>query len=72
QKTKDIKVPVAISVFPHEIYQAPESWSKQAYPTILRFTGLRIQQRLRLVFIGKITRTILVLKHRKQKTSKFL
>ncbi|ATN05077.1 multidrug MFS transporter [Chryseobacterium indologenes] len=34
QKTKDIKVPVAISVFPHEIYQAPESWSKQAYPTL--------------------------------------
>jgi pimeloyl-ACP methyl ester carboxylesterase len=34
QKTKDIKVPVAISVFPHEIYQAPESWSKRAYPTL--------------------------------------
>ena len=34
QKTKDIKVPVAISVFPHEIYQAPESGSKQAYPTL--------------------------------------
>ncbi|MCC3217989.1 epoxide hydrolase [Chryseobacterium sp. X308] len=34
QKTKDIKVPVAISVFPHEIYRAPESWSKQAYPTL--------------------------------------
>ncbi|MBV8327668.1 epoxide hydrolase [Chryseobacterium sp.] len=34
QKTKDIKVPVAISVFPHEIYQAPETWSKKAYPTL--------------------------------------
>ncbi|OOG18774.1 multidrug MFS transporter [Sphingobacterium sp. CZ-UAM] len=34
QKTKTIKVPVAISVFPHEIYQAPESWSKAAYPTM--------------------------------------
>jgi len=34
QKTKDIKVPVAISVFPHEIYQAPESWSKAAYPSL--------------------------------------
>jgi pimeloyl-ACP methyl ester carboxylesterase len=34
QKTKDIKVPVAISVFPKEIYKAPESWSKQAYPTL--------------------------------------
>jgi len=34
QKTKDIKVPVAISVFPQEIYQAPESWSKAAYPSL--------------------------------------
>ncbi|WP_343558802.1 epoxide hydrolase family protein [Sphingobacterium sp.] len=34
QKTKTIKVPVAISVFPHEIYQAPESWSKAAYPSL--------------------------------------
>lgn len=34
QKTRDIKVPVAISVFPHEIYQAPESWSRQAYPSL--------------------------------------
>lgn len=34
QKTKDIKIPVAISVFPQEIYRAPESWSKEAYPTL--------------------------------------
>jgi pimeloyl-ACP methyl ester carboxylesterase len=34
QKTKDIKIPVAITVFPKEIYQAPESWSKQAYPSL--------------------------------------
>ncbi|CAM2146096.1 putative epoxide hydrolase [Pararobbsia alpina] len=34
QKTRDIKVPVAISVFPHEIYQAPKSWSEQAYPSL--------------------------------------
>ena len=34
QKTREIKVPVAISVFPHEIYRAPESWSKQAYPSL--------------------------------------
>ncbi|MBW9089053.1 alpha/beta fold hydrolase [Rhizobium wenxiniae] len=34
QKTKEINIPVAISVFPKEIYQAPESWSKQAYPTL--------------------------------------
>lgn len=34
QKTKEIKIPVGISVFPGEIYRAPESWSKQAYPTL--------------------------------------
>lgn len=34
QNTREIKVPVAISVFPHEIYRAPESWSKQAYPSL--------------------------------------
>ena len=34
QKTKEIKIPVAISVFPHEIYQAPQSWSEDAYPTL--------------------------------------
>jgi pimeloyl-ACP methyl ester carboxylesterase len=34
QKTQDIKIPVGISVFPKEIYKAPESWSKQAYPTL--------------------------------------
>lgn len=37
QKTKQIKVPVAISVFPHEIYRAPESWSRQAYPSLYYF-----------------------------------
>ena len=34
QKTNQIKVPVAISVFPGEIYRAPESWSRQAYPSL--------------------------------------
>ncbi|MBB3593916.1 pimeloyl-ACP methyl ester carboxylesterase [Rhizobium sp. BK529] len=34
QKTQDIKIPVGISVFPKEIYKAPESWSRQAYPTL--------------------------------------
>ncbi len=34
QKTKDIKIPVGITVFPKEIYRAPESWSRQAYPSL--------------------------------------
>jgi pimeloyl-ACP methyl ester carboxylesterase len=37
QKTYQIKVPVAITVFPHEIYRAPESWSRQAYPSLYYF-----------------------------------
>ena len=37
QKTDQIKVPVAITVFPHEIYRAPESWSRQAYPSLYYF-----------------------------------
>ena len=26
-------VPAAVSVFPRELYQAPRSWTEQAYPT---------------------------------------
>ena len=37
QKTADIKIPVAISVFPGEIYQAPRSWAERAYPNLLYF-----------------------------------
>ncbi|WP_276484818.1 epoxide hydrolase family protein [Paraflavitalea pollutisoli] len=37
QKTDQIKVPVAITVFPKEIYQAPESWSRKAYPSLYYF-----------------------------------
>jgi pimeloyl-ACP methyl ester carboxylesterase len=29
---KDITIPFAISVFPHELYQAPRSWAERAYP----------------------------------------
>jgi pimeloyl-ACP methyl ester carboxylesterase len=39
QKTDQIKVPVAITVFPHEIYGAPESWARQAYPSLYYFHG---------------------------------
>jgi pimeloyl-ACP methyl ester carboxylesterase len=34
QKTDTIKVPVGITVFPHEIYQAPKSWAQRAYPSL--------------------------------------
>ena len=31
---KDVKVPAAVSVFPRELYQAPRSWTEQAYPKL--------------------------------------
>jgi pimeloyl-ACP methyl ester carboxylesterase len=32
---KNVTVPFAISVFPHELYQAPRSWAERAYPNNL-------------------------------------
>ncbi|HEY4369809.1 MAG TPA: epoxide hydrolase [Steroidobacteraceae bacterium] len=37
QKTHDIKVPVAITVFPYEIYQTPKRWAERAYPSLYYF-----------------------------------
>jgi pimeloyl-ACP methyl ester carboxylesterase len=35
---KGIRIPVAVSAFPDEIYQAPESWTKRAFPTLLSYS----------------------------------
>jgi pimeloyl-ACP methyl ester carboxylesterase len=37
QMTSKITVPVAVTVFPGEIYQAPESWARRAYPNLTYF-----------------------------------
>jgi pimeloyl-ACP methyl ester carboxylesterase len=37
QKTAEISVPVAVTVFPGEIYQAPRSWTERAYPNLIYF-----------------------------------
>ncbi len=37
QKTADIALPVAVTVFPGEIYQAPESWARRAYRNLVHF-----------------------------------
>ncbi len=37
QKTSEISVPVAVTVFPGEIYRAPKSWTEQAYPRLIYF-----------------------------------
>ena len=34
---KGVKVPAAVSVFPHELYQAPRSWAEAAYPNLIYF-----------------------------------
>ena len=33
----DIKIPAAVSVFPGEIYQAPRSWTQQAYHNLIYY-----------------------------------
>lgn len=37
QRTTEITVPVAITVFPGEIYRAPKSWAQRAYPSLYYF-----------------------------------
>jgi len=37
QMTTDISVPVAVTVFPGEIYQAPKSWAERAYPKLIYY-----------------------------------
>ncbi len=37
QKTADISLPVAITVFPREIYRAPETWARRAYRNLIYF-----------------------------------
>lgn len=37
QKTAAIKIPVAVTVFPGEIYQAPRSWTERAYSNLIYF-----------------------------------
>lgn len=37
QKTAEISIPVAITVFPSEIYQAPRSWAERSYSKLVYF-----------------------------------
>jgi pimeloyl-ACP methyl ester carboxylesterase len=37
QKTAEISIPVAVTVFPGEIYQAPRSWTERAYKHLIYF-----------------------------------
>jgi pimeloyl-ACP methyl ester carboxylesterase len=37
QKTSEISLPVAITVFPQEVYRAPETWARRAYRNLIYF-----------------------------------
>ncbi len=37
---RGVKIPVAVSAFPDEIYQAPRSWAEKAYPKLIHYNRL--------------------------------
>jgi pimeloyl-ACP methyl ester carboxylesterase len=37
---KHVTIPVAVSVFPDEIYAAPRSWTERAYPNLIHYNRL--------------------------------
>ena len=37
---KGVTVPVAVSVFPDELYQPPRSWAEKAYPNLIHYNAL--------------------------------
>jgi pimeloyl-ACP methyl ester carboxylesterase len=37
---KGVSIPVAVSVFPDELYPAPRSWAERAYPSLIHYNRL--------------------------------
>ena len=37
---RGVKIPVAVSAFAEEIYQAPKSWAEKAYPKLIHYNAL--------------------------------
>jgi pimeloyl-ACP methyl ester carboxylesterase len=37
---KNVSVPVAVSVFPDEVFHAPQTWTEQAYPNLIHYNEL--------------------------------
>ena len=37
---KGVSIPVAVSVFPYELYQVPRSWAEEAYPNLIHYNKL--------------------------------
>jgi pimeloyl-ACP methyl ester carboxylesterase len=40
QRTAEISLPVAITVFPEEVYAAPETWARRAYRNLIYFNDV--------------------------------
>jgi len=36
-RAKGVSIPVAVSVFPDELYPAPRSWTERAYPNLIHY-----------------------------------
>jgi pimeloyl-ACP methyl ester carboxylesterase len=39
---RNVTIPVAVSAFPDEIYQAPRSWAEKAYPKLIYYNRLPV------------------------------
>jgi len=39
---KGISIPVAVSVFPDEVYAAPRTWTERAYPKLIHYNKLDV------------------------------
>jgi pimeloyl-ACP methyl ester carboxylesterase len=39
-RVKGVSIPVAVSVFPDELYPAPRSWTQQAFPGLIHYNKL--------------------------------
>ena len=37
---RNIRIPVAVSAFPDELYQVPQSWAERAYPKLIHYRKL--------------------------------
>src|SRR6185295_10704577 len=37
---KNVSIPVAVSVFPDEIYASPRTWTERAYPKLIHYNKL--------------------------------
>jgi len=40
RNAKGVTIPVAVSVFPDELYPAPRSWAERAFPKLIHYNKL--------------------------------